>query len=764
MRSGVISYFLPAYYLRAILCSMQLLSARIAGFKSFADKFDLQFEPGVTGIIGPNGSGKSNLAEAVRWVLGEQSTKTLRSKSSTDVIFAGTPKRKAASKAFVELLFSNEEGRFAVDSPEVAIGRYLNKQGESEYTINGDPARLLDIQHILAGAGIGTKTYTVISQGTIDQYITATPAARRGLFDEATGIKSLQLKLQEAVRKLEQVEQHMHELSLVQQELLPRLSVLEREAKRYEEKGLLGQEFAEKQIIYFHASWHKLVSELQELEQMQDAAETNAKAAAQEVAQIERGLFQAAQQNSSAPKRNLTDELQRAKQDYEISQQTHVAYEAEKKRLTHLISQVKKEKEEAQVHLTQKRSELVQFDWLKNMRGLLKEAQSALRAFLNDKTPTEDIEKLDANISHTLMSTDEDMPVSAAEALLKQIERPLREVARLETLEKEYSLQLRQLLEPAAPSSEKIQKLELALSIEADKTPTASHLDLPQLETALRTARQKELTCAAHLQAGKSALEEASGALAQLESEIKREKGTDFLKQVQTTTPDERAKPVKQNELRRLEAHLNALGEIDPLVLKEYEEVKARHQHIAEQLSDAAKTQINITELKENLLQHIQERFSQRFATINTAFGEYFTQLFGGGSAQLQLLPDGIEIAAQLPGKKTRHLHLLSGGEKSLASLALLFAILRVQEPPFLVLDEVDAALDEANADRFAKLLQLKSSKTQCIVITHNRATMGYAHVLYGVTMSEPGVSKIYSVKLNEIAKQSHGEEVEIKA
>lgn len=174
---------------------MQLRQLDIQGFKSFARPTSFIFYDGITALIGPNGAGKSCVADAIRWALGEQSIKSLRGKSSADVIFAGNDWHKRAQMARVTLTFDNEAGHFEIEAPQVTITRVYTRQGEGEYLINGDPIRLIDMQRMLAEARIGVKSYAVISQGMVDQYLTASPQGRRELFDEATGVKALKIKL-----------------------------------------------------------------------------------------------------------------------------------------------------------------------------------------------------------------------------------------------------------------------------------------------------------------------------------------------------------------------------------------------------------------------------------------------------------------------------------------------------------------------------------------------------------------------------------------
>ena len=159
-----------------------LKALELAGFKSFADKTRFEFPPGITVIVGPNGSGKSNIVDAIKWALGEQSVKSLRGKEMADVIFNGSPNRRAVNSAEITLTFSNATKLFAIDAPEVHITRRVYRSGEGEYLINRNPCRLRDIRDLLAGTGLGTQAYSVIEQGKVDILLQASPKDRRMIF------------------------------------------------------------------------------------------------------------------------------------------------------------------------------------------------------------------------------------------------------------------------------------------------------------------------------------------------------------------------------------------------------------------------------------------------------------------------------------------------------------------------------------------------------------------------------------------------------
>jgi chromosome segregation protein len=232
-----------------------------------------------------------------------------------------------------------------------------------------------------------------------------------------------------------------------------------------------------------------------------------------------------------------------------------------------------------------------------------------------------------------------------------------------------------------------------------------------------------------------------------------------------------------EKEILKLRGELAAIGDIDETLLKEAQDAESRHSFLSQQLADLEKSSEDLKELIADLDNKIHAKFKDALIKINEEFNKYCRLMFGGGQAKLFLerprinedkkLIDaensasedkeikedelGIEVHVSIPGKKIKGLDMLSGGERSLVSIAALFAMVSVSPPPFLVLDEVDAALDERNAKKFANVLKEFSKHTQFILVTHNRHTMEAASVLYGVTMQSDGTSKLLSVKLEEV-------------
>ena len=202
---------------------MYLKRLEIQGFKSFANKTTLEFERGMTAVVGPNGSGKSNIADAIRWVLGEQSSKQLRGKKSEDVIFAGSEKKTKHSFAEVSVTFDNEDRKIPLDAAEVSITRQIDRSGESDYLINGNKVRLLDVVDLILKSNIGTSRYTVIGQGTIDQMILSGPSEVKNLIDEASGVKTYYMRREKTVKRLETTAQNLIRVQDLIAEIEPRL-------------------------------------------------------------------------------------------------------------------------------------------------------------------------------------------------------------------------------------------------------------------------------------------------------------------------------------------------------------------------------------------------------------------------------------------------------------------------------------------------------------------------------------------------------------
>lgn len=245
---------------------MQLKSLQIQGFKSFPDKTELTFGTGLTAVVGPNGSGKSNISDAVRWVLGEQSTRSLRGEKMEDVIFLGTSSRKPTGFASVALTIDNTDRQLAVDADEVTIARRLYRSGESEYRINKTAVRLKDVTELLMDTGLGRDGYSIIGQGRIEEIVSSKPTQRREIFEEAAGISKYRYRKAEAEKKLESAYENLLRLKDIMAELQDRLEPLREQSEKAQRFLQLSEE---KKTLEISLWTHTMENTRQRLEEEQ---------------------------------------------------------------------------------------------------------------------------------------------------------------------------------------------------------------------------------------------------------------------------------------------------------------------------------------------------------------------------------------------------------------------------------------------------------------------------------------------------------------
>lgn len=251
---------------------MYLKSIEVQGFKSFANKIKFEFHNGITAIVGPNGSGKSNVADAVRWVLGEQRVKQLRGGSMQDVIFSGTENRRPLSYASVAITLDNADHQLPVDYKEVTVTRKLYRSGESEYLINGAACRLKDINEMFYDTGIGKEGYSIIGQGQIDKILSGKPEERRELFDEAAGIVKFKRRKNLSVKKLEEEQMNLTRVNDILAELEKQLGPLEKQSEVAKEYLKKKEELKTYDINMFLLEAQRVKEQIQQIEEKYETA------------------------------------------------------------------------------------------------------------------------------------------------------------------------------------------------------------------------------------------------------------------------------------------------------------------------------------------------------------------------------------------------------------------------------------------------------------------------------------------------------------
>ena len=278
---------------------MYLKSLTLRGFKSFASATSLRLEPGITCVVGPNGSGKSNIVDALSWVMGEQGVKSLRGGKMEDVVFAGTTSRAPLGRAEVTLTIDNSDGALPIEYAEVTISRLMFRSGQSEYAINGDHCRLLDVQELLSDSGMGREMHVIVGQGQLDDILHAGPEARRALIEEAAGVLKHRRRKEKALRKLEAMQANLTRLVDLTAELSRRLKPLGRQAEMARKAAVIQAELRDARLRLLADDYVTLAAELQRDEADEAAAVARRTALEQELAQARRqetGLDQAAQQ------------------------------------------------------------------------------------------------------------------------------------------------------------------------------------------------------------------------------------------------------------------------------------------------------------------------------------------------------------------------------------------------------------------------------------------------------------------------------------
>ena len=264
---------------------MYLKSLEVHGFKSFANKMLFEFHNGITAIVGPNGSGKSNVADAVRWVLGEQSAKQLRGAKMEDVIFAGTQLRKPQGFAYVAITISNEDHKLNVPYEEVKIARRVYRSGESEYLLNGASCRLRDVQELLFDTGIGKEGYSIIGQGQIDKILSGKPEERRELFDEAAGIVKYKKRKAAAEKNLEEERQNLVRVEDILSELEKQVDPLREQSEKAKEYLAYRDELRNLDINLYLEEYNRMQEEIKEVEKKQEIAAKDLEDAGKELDQ-----------------------------------------------------------------------------------------------------------------------------------------------------------------------------------------------------------------------------------------------------------------------------------------------------------------------------------------------------------------------------------------------------------------------------------------------------------------------------------------------
>jgi chromosome segregation protein len=922
-----------------------LKSLDLLGFKSFADKTHLEFSGGITALLGPNGCGKSNVVDAVKWVLGEQSHKTLRAERMEDVIFSGTENRKALSVSEVTLLMSNEEEELPLGVPEVAIKRRLYRSGESEYLINQQPVRLRDVRELFFDTGVGKSAYSIMEQGEIDQVLSNKPEERRFIFEEAAGITKFRSREIEAQRKLEKTRENMRQVEGILGEVRRSYNTLKSQAEKTEAYRRLREELFELELEIQLLRLRSFLEQRDQNEEKLGRKTAQRDKLKEKIGKINSAMEQSIDLVNSMETRLVENQKRLYRIDLEKNNKESQA-RLLKERVGAVEGKIKSDRERersldkklagSRAELRSRLDELQELgarleDVVKNIQGFERDimqfedrvreneqeiarlGREALKLEGRAEELRQDLRHLTDDIVTQLDQRLKELGYSAQErkqaeekihavleglriqlsgrvkllsdlldlddasrqgeerilqTSLAALEAGLERIAELDGLFRDYRrftpVFLEEFLAPegiitrkravdqqitdaleaigrARQRSEALQEENRGLSakiVEYRKTleelrvnharmlaqKSSLENELERLNREILEQESQRLAVAQEIRQSQEAIEELEQRIARVlaerdalekenqevkqelsgledkiasrnsgliskEKELKNqvsdlEKVKEDLEKLQIALAENQAeiRNLYQNfseqhsrdlgeyesRMYRIEASvrdlrsrqagkkedLRKLGQVNLMAPEEFSEVRERYQFLTGQLEDLKKASQDLTRVTEEIRTESTERFLEAYNAIRKNFHMMFRRLFGGGRAELKLtdpgkvLESGIEIFAQPPGKKLESINLLSGGEKSLTAIGLLFSTYMVKPSPFCILDEIDAALDEQNVIRFVNLLKEFARTSQFIIITHNKKTVACANTLLGVTMEESGVSKLVTLRL----------------
>ena len=981
---------------------MYLKSIKAYGFKSFADKTEINFEKNINGIVGPNGSGKSNIVDAVRWVLGEQSVKSLRGDTSTDVIFSGSKSRKALNSASVTLTFDNEDKHLQTNYSEVSIKRVMYRTGENEYFLNNEHCRLKDITSLFTDSGADKEAFNIISQGKIDEIISTKPQDRRLIFESAAGVLKYKKRKTEALKKLDRTNSNINRVNDIINELKINLEPLRKQsqdAKKYLE---LKEELKEIDISLITYDITNLNNKLQKTKTNIDTLNDELVSLSSNTSSYDIDILTKKDkikeiEDSISEKQKLLIELTKniekidanikvlkerqkyTKESDEISnnivslKENILKYDNEINKLSLLLEEsnnshnellkeqpkiyteldnTKQKKNKITTKINDSNRDITNLNYkisyleeninnnnllpssiknilnnprisgvhnvIGNLISIADEYKTAINIALGPSTnylvvdtkenakecvnylkennlgratfyPLDTIKakyideitqnkltniKGYINIASNLVTYSSEYQNIIKNSLgniiiadnidnaniisniinhkyrvvtldgqvvniggsitggsLNKINNIIKEKYKLDSDKRELNTLTEnlnkfntesKLLEQNILSLEeknytiktsltdlmdKQQKLELSLSEQKEQKESLAR-ELIDLESISNNNTDKELDNL--LTMYYSSIGSKDNVNSEITNLTKKKEiiNADILEIEQTRNKSNTYISTKEKELNKLELSLNTISlKLDNLLLTlteeynityesainnykleleeslardkvnslkselksipyvnlgaidEFDRINTRYEFLTKQKEDLHNAENTLLEIINEMDEVMQEKFLKTFEEIRSEFKKVFVSMFQGGEAELiltnpdNILETGIEIQAVPSGKKLKSITLLSGGEKTFTAISLLFAILNVRPVPFCLLDEVEAALDDANVESFGRYLYKYRDKTQFILITHKKKTMEFADVLYGITMQESGVSKLVSVRLEDIKK-----------
>ena len=725
---------------------MQLKHIKLSGFKSFVDPTKISFPTNMVGVVGPNGCGKSNVIDAVRWVLGELSAKNLRGESMVDVIFNGSEKRKASGQCSIELLFDNSTAKIGGEYAsfnEVSIKRIMTRDAQSDYFINNTKCRRKDVQDIFLGTGLGPSSYAIIEQGMVSKLVSAKPDELRTHLEEAAGVSKYRERRRETESRIKRTKENLSRVKDIRDEIARLIKRLENQAKAADKYNMLKQEKSKLELDKAIIFSIEAKNNRDDLQKKLDALNRDLKIKNAESETIQSQIDQFRTQNESvlneyevAQKNFYSIGAEIAKREANLQNINRNELET-KESLQKAIQNLEKAKEteknfdelspsEKAMHILDSIISTIEKFQIKNDN--MREKAIELKGLLTDILNIATAQSKSLTDEYLSRQSDLEGQISDAEKLKLSIEDEMKEFVGKSSEAESILISLRQ---KQSKFNEELRELENNKSI--------SDLDSRSISENITNIRIELKTYEINLDNSNKKIKESGIDIESIE----------FSKYKGITLDD------LDNKLTDIETKIIRLGAINLAAPEEIEEESKRKEDLDNQYNDLTEALDKLTGAIKKIDQETKTIFKDSFDSVNIKLKEMFPKLFGGGIAELTLTEDdalnaGVILMARPPGKKNSSISQLSGGEKALTALALVFAIFDLNPAPFCLLDEVDAPLDDLNTLRFIDMVEEMSKSVQFIFITHNKVSMERSDHLMGVTMQEAGVSRMVSVDVNQ--------------
>ena len=725
---------------------MQLKHIKLSGFKSFVDPTKISFPTNMVGVVGPNGCGKSNVIDAVRWVLGELSAKNLRGESMVDVIFNGSEKRKASGQCSIELLFDNSTAKIGGEYAsfnEVSIKRIMTRDAQSDYFINNTKCRRKDVQDIFLGTGLGPSSYAIIEQGMVSKLVSAKPDELRTHLEEAAGVSKYRERRRETESRIKRTKENLSRVKDIRDEIARLIKRLENQAKAADKYNMLKQEKSKLELDKAIIFSIEAKNNRDDLQKKLDALNRDLKIKNAESETIQSQIDQFRTQNESvlneyevAQKNFYSIGAEIAKREANLQNINRNELET-KESLQKAIQNLEKAKEteknfdelspsEKAMHILDSIISTIEKFQIKNDN--IREKAIELKGLLTDILNIATAQSKSLTDEYLSRQSDLEGQISDAEKLKLSIEDEMKEFVGKSSKAESILISLRQ---KQSKFNDELRELENNKSI--------SDLDSRSISENITNIRIELKTYEINLDNSNKKIKEAGIDIDSIE----------FSEYKGITLDD------LDNKLTDIETKIIRLGAINLAAPEEIEEESKRKEDLDNQYNDLTEALDKLTGAIKKIDQETKTIFKDSFDSVNVKLKEMFPKLFGGGVAELTLTDDdalnaGVILMARPPGKKNSSISQLSGGEKALTALALVFAIFDLNPAPFCLLDEVDAPLDDLNTLRFIDMVEEMSKSVQFIFITHNKVSMERSDHLMGVTMQEAGVSRMVSVDVNQ--------------